>query len=362
MMKIGFTQQIYPTESQIIVLKEILKHSHNMWNFLVQKYNEIGYPKISKFGIVDYSPSDLIDEYGHAIPKRVSLGILKTYSQAINEYKKGNRGKPKFHKYNPNKQSFYFSAQTYPLYIEENLKYIIIRSLGKSNVKLYLPDSFNISSIIEPRISFRNNKWYISGSYNIEDVPKRKGLDTIGLDWGLKNFMTTSTGEFINYPKTVIREYKRIKRLQSIKDKKVKGSKNQLKVKNKLSKAYERFENLKRDFIEKETTKLCKDQNISVEDIKVENIKRNKKFIRQNIMTAPLYRFISKLEWKCEKFGTILVKVNPAYTSKTCSKCGLIKEDLTLKDRVFECECGYINDRDVNAAINIAARGICCTY
>lgn len=221
-MKIGFTQQIYPTESQIIVLKEILKHSHNMWNFLVRKYNEIGYPKVSKFGIVDYSPSNLIEEYGYTIPKRVALGILKTYSQALNEYKKGNRGKPKFHKYDPNKQSFYFSAQTYPLYTKENMKYIIIKSLGKSNVKLYLPNSFNIFLITEPRISFRNNKWYISGSYNIDDMPKRKGLDTIGLDWGIKNFMTTSAGEFINYPKTVTREYERIKRLQSIKDKKIK--------------------------------------------------------------------------------------------------------------------------------------------
>lgn len=361
-MKIGFKQQIYPTESQIIVLKEILKHSHNMWNFLVQKYNEIGYPKVNKFGIIGYSTTDLINEYGVVIPQRVVLGVIKTYSDAVKEYKKGNRNKPKFHKYDPNKQSFYFSSRTANIYNKKGEKYILIRSLGISNAKLYLNYNTDISYITEPRISFRNNKWYISGSYNIDDIPKRKGLDTIGLDWGIKNFMTTSTGEFINYPKTVIREYKRIKRLQSIKDKKVKGSKNQLKVKSKLSKAYERFENLKRDFIEKETTKLCKDQNIVIEDIKVQSIKRKGKFIRQNIVTAPLYRFVKKLEWKCEKFGTTFTKVNPAYTSKTCSKCGLIKEDLTLKDRVFECECGYINDRDVNAAINIAARGICCTY
>ena len=63
-----------------------------------------------------------------------------------------------------------------------------------------------------------------------------------------------------------------------------------------------------------------------------------------------------------EKFGSTLVQVEPAYTSRTCSCCGCVKETLDLSERIFICECGNIMDRDVNAARNIAARAICCSH
>ena len=77
--------------------------------------------------------------------------------------------------------------------------------------------------------------------------------------------------------------------------------------------------------------------------------------------------FIARLRWKAKKFGTEFIMIDPAYTSKTCCKCGLVHEDMTLKDRVMVCECGNVMDRDVNAAINImnagkTAMGVCCTY
>jgi len=182
----------------------------------------------------------------------------------------------------------------------------------------------------------------------------------IGLDWGIKNFMTSSAGEFINYPKSVMREFYRINRLKSLRDKKIKDSNNWNKLNNKTKLAYKRFENLKKDFIEQTTTRLCRHNNVAIEDLTNAKIKMSNKNRRRLQMINPLSRFTDTLKWKCKKFGTDLYEVNPAYTSQTCSCCGN-KIKLTLKDRIFKCSCGNIMDRDINAAINIAARSICGT-
>ena len=83
---------------------------------------------------------------------------------------------------------------------------------------------------------------------------------------------------------------------------------------------------------------------------------------------APKYMFEEQLEWKCKKFGSYFIKVNPKNTSKTCSVCGQI-HDMKLNDRMMICSCGNKMDRDINAAINIKnagmnkilAESICCT-
>ena len=230
---------------------------------------------------------------------------------------------------------------------------------GKSKIvvdKDYIA-KFNISEIKEPRFKYESGKWYITGSYEVPKPIKQKDLATIGLDWGIKNFMTSSTGEFINYPKTVLREFYRINKLKSLRDKKIKGSNNWNKLNNKVKLTYERFENLKKDFIEQTTTRLCKNNNIAIEDLTNAKIRMSNKNRRRLVQINPLNRFTDALKWKCKKFGTDLFEVNPAYTSQTCSCCKNIVK-LTLKDRIFKCSCGNIMDRDINAAINIAAKSI----
>ena len=78
--------------------------------------------------------------------------------------------------------------------------------------------------------------------------------------------------------------------------------------------------------------------------------------LARSIGDASWSMFRSMLEYKCQWYGSELVVVNPAYTSQTCSNCGAIKSDLTLKDRTYKCECGLEIDRDLNAAINIKNR------
>lgn len=121
-------------------------------------------------------------------------------------------------------------------------------------------------------------------------------VEILGLDWGVKNFRTDNNGKTYNYPKSVIREFQRIKKLQSIGDNKIKNSNNYNKVQLKLDKAFERIANLKSNFIEQLTTELCKQYHVIIEDINITNFfKRKQKFISRNHMIAPKYTFDDKL-------------------------------------------------------------------
>ena len=362
----GCKFKIYPTKEQEEILFIYCKYSHMMRNFLVGKFKD-NLPKTNTYGLKDYSEQELIEDFEKVeipLPKRLIKGVILNYKYSVERVYKKKGNKPKFHKYDSNKQSFYLPSQALKI---NNFKIKLPAAQGfsvkgKSQIivdKKYIT-KFNISEVKEPRFKYESGKWYITGSYNISESVKQNSLTTIGLDWGIKNFMTSSKGDFINYPKTVLREFYRINKLKSLRDKKVKNSNNWNKLNNKVKLAYKRFENLKRDFIEQTTTKLCRHNNIAIEDLTNAKIKMSNKNRRRLQMINPLSRFTDALRWKCQRFGTNLYEVNPAYTSQTCSCCGN-RIQLTLRDRIFKCSCGNIMDRDINAAINIAAKSVCST-
>ena len=332
-----------------------------MRNFLVAKFKD-NLPKVNCFGIKNYSEKQLIEEYKEIempLPKRLFRGVLYNYKSSLKRFYKKISKPPKFHKFNPNKQSFYLPSQEVNIKDDKislpSAQDFSIKGKSKIIVDNEYVQKFNIIKVKEPRYSYIKGKWYLTGSYEVEEPIKQNLSTIIGLDWGIKNFFTSSLGEFINYPKSVNREFKRINRLKSLKDKKVKNSKNYLKLLAKLDRAYERFEFLKKDFIEQTTTRLCRQSNIAIENLTNAEIKMSTKSRRRLFQVAPLNRFIKTLKQKCKKFGTEFYEVNPAYTSQICSCCGN-KMNLFLKDRVCNCSCGNCLDRDVNAAINIAAR------
>lgn len=363
-MKYGIKMRIYPNKEQEELLFYYCKVAHNSWNYLVAKYKDCeDLPKTNSFGLKDYKPNQLKLDMNENIPQRIYLGVLKTYANAINRVYKKLSNRPKFHKHNPNKQSFYVSSMTYSI-VSNNIILPTIKSNKLTSKRISINEEdlnyYQCTEIIEPRYTYCKGQWYISGCMNKDDVQINKDKEFLGLDWGIKNFYTDNNGKIYNYPKSVVREFQRIKRLQSIMDKKIKGSNNYNKIKLRLNKAFERIDSLKRDFIEQLTTKLCKDNHIIIEDIDVTNFFKNKKkFISRQNMISPKYMFDIKLQWKCQKFGSYFLKVEPNLTSKTCSNCGYVFEELTLKDRIFNCPCcNQIIDRDINAAINIQNRGI----
>jgi putative transposase len=214
--------------------------------------------------------------------------------------------------------------------------------------------------ILSATISLKNGKWYCA--INCADVPvqtlNKTGLN-LGIDLGIKNFLTLSNGEAISKPTTLKEEDKLIK-LQRKLSRQQKGSNRWYKTLTKIHKSYDRINNIQNDFFHKLTINIVRNyDNICVETLKIKNMLKNR-CLSHSIHNMSWYKFLIFLKYKCEWYGKNFIQINQWYpSSRLCSKCGYNKNDLSLNIRKWKCpSCGAIHDRDVNASINILNEGL----
>lgn len=186
--------------------------------------------------------------------------------------------------------------------------------------------------------------------------------NALGIDLGISNFAILSTGEKIDNPRYFQGELKRLKILQRRASNKKKGSKNRKKALLKVALLHEKISNQRKDFLHKLSTKLISDNQtdtICVESLAVSNMVKNRK-LSQAISDVSWGEFIRQLEYKGKWYGKNVIKINRFYaSSKTCSSCGHIKDEMNLSERTWICSnCGSNHDRDINAAINIKNSGM----
>lgn len=216
-------------------------------------------------------------------------------------------------------------------------------------------------------------------------VQPETGLVPIGIDVGCKTegfthqFAALSTGEIVTAPAEYKRRMKRLRRAQRRLARKQKGSANRVKQKRRVARLHERISDVRRDFLHKMTHRLtCENQALAVEDLNVRgmmakpapkpdperpgaflpNGASRKRGLSRSLASASLGEFFRQLEYKCHWRGVALLKVSRwEPSSKRCNCCGEINESLTLADRRWQCPaCGAKLHRDINAAMNIAAR------
>ncbi len=276
----------------------------------------------------------------------------QAYQNFFRRVKQGkNPGFPKFKSKKRSKKTFTMNGEGIRI-SETKIK---LPRVGWLNLKEhgYIPTN---KKIVSATISESCGRWYVSVVVE-EEVPEaKKPKKTIGVDLGIKSLAVTSDGVFYENPKTLYKAEKRLKRLDRRLSRKQKGSKNREKAKAVRAKAYQKVARIRNHVLNEITTELAKSKSILVlEDLNVAGMQKNHHLAR-SIGDASWSMFRSMLEYKCQWYGSELVIVNPAYTSQTCSNCGAIKSDLTLKDRTYKCECGLEIDRDLNAAINIKNR------
>lgn len=202
---------------------------------------------------------------------------------------------------------------------------------------------------------------------NNEDLPKKpkrvKNSEVVGVDVGLKTFLTTSRGDKFESPKFLSKKLKKLKRLQRKLSRKQKGSKNREKARLRLARQYQKVTNCREDFLHKLSHRIVSDNQtkmICVENLNLKDlIERTKiKNIRRSYNDTAIGTFLQFLEYKCERKGKHFVKIgrfDPS--SKICNICGKINQNLQLTEREWACPCGTHHDRDINAAINIAKFG-----
>jgi putative transposase len=203
-------------------------------------------------------------------------------------------------------------------------------------------------------ISEKNGHWYISVTVNetIQDQSEPKRV--IGVDLGIKTLAVTSDGVYYENPKALYKAEKKLKRLDRWLSRKEKGSNNYKKAKLQRAKAYEKVMRIRKHVLNEITTELAKTKStIVIEDLNVSGMMKNHHLARA-ISDVSFFEFRRQLEYKCAWYGSELVVIDRWYpSSKMCSRCGAINNELKLSDRVYKCDCGLEIDRDLNAAINI---------
>ncbi|MBD2300696.1 RNA-guided endonuclease TnpB family protein [Nostoc sp. FACHB-190] len=187
---------------------------------------------------------------------------------------------------------------------------------------------------------------------NIEATGK-----TVGLDVGLKEYYTDSDGLVVENPKFLRKGEKVLKRSQRRVSRKVKGSKNRGKARQILGKRHLKISRQRKDHAVKLARCVVQSNDlIAYEDLRIKNMVKNH-CLAKSINDASWYQFRVWVEYFGKVFKRVTVAVNPQYTSQECSSCGEIVKK-TLSTRTHVCKCGFVMDRDENAARIILSRGL----
>lgn len=210
----------------------------------------------------------------------------------------------------------------------------------------------NIKSVT---IRKKADGFYASLAVGVSETPQPvKTGKGVGVDLGVSTLATLSTGEVIANPKALARQERKLRRAARSVSRKKKGSANREKAKATLSRVYQKVTNLRTDTRHKATTDIVSRFDlVAIEDLNVSGMVSNRK-LAKSVSDAGFYEFRRCIEYKAKRYGKTVAVVDRWYPStKTCSCCGHV-QNMPLSVRVYSCpECGFVCDRDVNAARNL---------
>jgi putative transposase len=239
-----------------------------------------------------------------------------------------------------------------------------VRLTGVGWVRLkergYIPQ--NERQGVYATVSERAGRWYVSVLiyHKVPDVPNVSAL-VIGADLGLKTLVVLSNGETFENPHCLIKAEQKLKRLQRELSRRKRGGANWHKAKANLSRQHAKVSNIRKHVlhnISHRITAELRPKTIVLEDLNISGMMQNH-HLAKAIADVGFYELRRQIEYKAKRYGIEVIIADRWYaSSKTCSECGHKVDDLTLADRTFSCpECRLEIDRDLNAALNLAALG-----
>ena len=315
----------------------------------------------------DYIPNNpdkawIKEVYSKAVKKSIEDGCT-----AFTKFFKHQSGFPKFKKKDKSDVKMYF-VKNNPKDCKCERHRIRIPTLGwvRLKEKGYIPttkDGWNIKS---GTVSVKAGRYYVSVLVEIPDTQiANNGNDGIGIDLGLKELAIVSNGKTyknINksaglkkLEKQLCREQRCLSRKYENLKKGETTQKNIQKQKLKVQKLHHRIDNIRTDYINKTIAEIVKTKPsyITIEDLNVSGMMKNR-HLSKAVASQKFYEFRTKLKAKCDDNGIELRIVGRFYpSSKMCHCCGKIRKDLKLSDRIYRCDCGYVEDRDFNASLNL---------
>ncbi len=209
------------------------------------------------------------------------------------------------------------------------------------------------------RIIRKADGWYACFACEVEAKPLPVTGRTIGIDVGITSIITDSFGNTTDNPKWYRTGQRKLRVLQRSVARKKRGGANRRKAVWLLQRHHLKVSRQRQDLLNKLANSLIADNDlIALEDLQIRNMVRNR-HLSKSILDAGWNYLVRRLHAKAEEAGRVVVQINPSGTSKTCSECGHVFEEVKLSDRWIDCpECGLSLDGDHNAAINILRRGL----
>jgi len=236
-------------------------------------------------------------------------------------------------------------------------KRLVLRLSGLGAFKVIAHRDFPLEKVKRIAVKVtRSGKVYVSFIVEDYEFPKLPNTGkAVAIDVGVEKLLVTSDGEYLPNLRPYERALKKVRRLHKALSRKKFLSHNWFRAKMELARAYEHLANLRKDLYMKLGKYFAEHYDaVVMEDIHVKQlIGGANRGLRRSLQDAAFGMMRTAIRYQVEKYGKEFILVDPRNSSKTCAKCGYVKMDLTLSDRVFECpKCGWRADRDYNSALN----------
>ena len=372
----SFKTEINPTEEQKARIRKTIGTCRYVYNFYLD-HNKALHDNGEKFMTGksfslwlnnEYIPDNpdktwIREVYSKAVKKSIEDGCA-----AFTRFFKHQSDFPKFKKKGKSDVKMYF-VRNNPKDCQCERHRLKIPTLGWVRIKEkgYIPTTKDGYMIRSGTVSVKAGRFYVSVLVELPDVNINNNLNEgIGIDLGLKDFAIISNGKTyrnINksaglkkLEKQLIREQRSLSRkYENLKKGESTQRANIQKQKLKVQKLHHKMDNIRTDYINKTIAEIVKTKPsyITIEDLNVKGMMKNR-CLSKAVASQKFYEFRKRLKAKCDEKGIELRVADRFYpSSKTCHHCGSIRKNLKLSDRIYRCECGYVADRDLNAALNL---------
>lgn len=366
--------RLYPTVKQTKQFNKLLGCNRLVYNkcldYKINSYKDSGKSEnlttLSHYlhnTLTKQEEYDFLNEHNTKVYKATIMNMLEAFNLF---FKRGNKGFPKFKSKHDNKQSCRFPVEAISKKNNynssklslANIKGITFRTSDKYKEYLVKYKEGIKSATLTKSCS---NNYYLSILVDSDEVLKKPTkVNTVGIDLGIKTFVTCSDGSTYDNLRLTRNNEKKHSKLQRCISRKVKGSNNRNKARIRFAMFSEKIRNKKINYLHSVVNALLNDNQVIVmEDLNVSGMLKNH-CLSKSIQDVSFSEFRSILSYKSIWYGRELVFVDRFFaSSKLCSHCGYKNVDLLLKDRYWFCpNCGFVHDRDFNASVNILHEGL----
>lgn len=356
-VKKSYKFRIYPNKTQQAQMSRTFGCVRFVWNQLVDDFNNYNKEDAPTNRTIPILKEEFgfLSDVSCATLQQKQRDFIEYKSQFFNNGRKTKVARPVFKKKGVN-DSFRLPSQKFKITKDR----IQLERIGKVKAVFdrQIPRDVKFLSVTVKKNSCEH--YFASVLVNEKLEPKPTTGKTVGIDLGLKTFIVTSDNQQFESPKFFRKNHAKLARAQMWLSKKKKGSKRRQSQKKKVARIHLKTANQRQHFIHQVTNDLIDNyQQIVIEDLNVKGMVKNRK-LAKSISDASFAMFRSHLTYKCKWHDRELVVVDRFYpSSKTCSGCGSKKNKLNLKERIYVCEsCGFMIDRDFNAALNLKVEGL----